>query len=617
MCGESTGRRAGKPEPRGARNRDAGLAGRRTQGHADDEKGIVHMFDTTLSRRSFVSGAAVAAGVAAAAGLTAGKAALASQTAEGDTYVAVEASMKGDITVFTTVSDGKIVSVQVLDDIDSPVIRDAAIEKVCAEVVECQSVNVDAASGATITSMAILSGVSDALEAAGLDAADFQAEQPAVELAQGEAEEADVVVVGAGMSGLAAAIEAARSGAKVVVLEKLAYIGGSTRVCGGGLWAMGSSVNERAGQDCSLEDYVQFMSDWSAPTELNTDLLANIREVSGATFDYLYDWGLPVAASSWTLGNPEAQLPCFWSTAGIGTAWETGNSGVADFMCTRAKQDGAEVRLLSRVSGLVVEDGKVTGVKVEDAEKAYEIHAPKVILCSGGFTRNADLIEKYAPEYADAFAFTGAGCTGDGLTMTEELGVQVVGTGMMGLFGVNPGLGYYGKYGNLVWQTVVTVNAEGETFGMEEAFYGKTLKLLLDQTDACGYGIADATSACADRFEEAVEAGYVRKYDTVEDLAAGEGIDADVCVKTVADAGLAQAPFYCITKRPLFIGSIPGLKVSANCEVLGSDDAPIEGLYAAGELIFGNVFNNAYPCSGTGVGTSCYSGTVAAKAALA
>ena len=75
---------------------------------------------------------------------------------------------------------------------------------------------------------------------------------------------------------------------------------------------------------------------------------------------------------------------------------------------------------------------------------------------------------------------------------------------------------------------------------------------------------------------------------------------------------MSKAPFYCIIKRPLFIGSIPGLKVNENCEILGSNDQPIGNLYGAGELIFGNAFSNAYPCSGTGVGTSCYTGFIAA-----
>lgn len=538
------------------------------------------------------------------------------------TFRAVEPSMKGDIEVFVTLAGGAITDIAVLDEVDTPVICDAAIESVCARIVEQQNVEVDAAAGATMTSMAIKAGVSDALAAAGLDLTAFQKGSDAVaQKAAGEDESWDVVIVGSGMAGLSAAIKARRENPDlaVLVLEKEAYTGGSTRVCGGGLWAMGAAANETIGQDCSLDDYVSFMQDWSEPTELNTNLMASIHEVSGDTFDYLYDWGLPVNATGWSLGNPKAQLPVFWSTAGQATSWETGNSGIADFMATRATNDGAQIRLNSRVTGLMTDaDGGVVGVRVEDLTSTYAVEARKVILATGGFTRNAELIEQYAPDYADAFAFTGAGSTGDGLVMATELGASVVGEGMMGLFGLGPNLGYYGPYGNLVWQAQVTVNSAGEEFGVDEAFYGKTLRLLLDQEGACGYGIADATNAVRERFDEAVDAGQaaVGRYETLEELAADRGIDAEALVQTCAARGIAEAPFYCVVKRPLFIGSIPGLKVSASCEVLGGGEEPIANLYAAGELIFGNVFANAYPCSGTGVGTSCYTGAIAAQAAV-
>lgn len=359
------------------------------------------------------------------------------------------------------------------------------------------------------------------------------------------------------------------------------------------------------------------MENWSQPTELNTDLLANIHRTSPDAFTYLYNWGLPVQVTGWSLGNGDAQLPCFWSVAGLATAWETGNSGIADFLTVRAQKDGVEIRLNSKALELVTDDGAVIGVKVEDEEKIYIVNAKAVILASGGFTRNADLIKEYAPGYEEAFAFTGGGSTGDGITMTKDLGVQIVGEGMMGLFGLNPGLGYYGEFGNLVWQTPVTVNAEGETFGMEGTFYGKTLKLLLDQTGACGYGIVDSATPVLERFEKAAEKGYVNKYDTLDELAEGEGIDAENLKQSAEDVSVLTAPFFCIVKKPLFIGSIPGLKVSADCEVLGYDDAPIANLFAAGELIFGNAFSQAYPCSGTGVATSCYTGAVAAKKAAA
>ena len=576
----------------------------------------------SVTRRSFTA-AAACAGAAALAGSVAVRRVRADEPAAADApdgaqvFAATAPSMKGDIAVFVTVDNGAIADIKAVDDVDTDGIWQAAAESVPARIVEQQNVEVDAAAGATMTSMAIKNGVTAALEAAGLDISPFQkGSDAASEKTAGEDEQYDLVVVGSGMAGLAAADVAGRAGAKVLVLEKLSYVGGSTRVCGGGLWAMGSSVNERIGADCSAEDYIAFMSDWSAPAELNVGLMNNIHDVSGEAFDYLYDWGLPVTALGWSLGNPDAQLTTFWSTAGVGSPWETGESGIADFMVMRAQQDGAEIRLDSKATGLVVEGGAVVGVTVEDLASTYTVRASAVILACGGFTRNADLIAQYAPDYADAFAFTGAGSTGDGLTMTADLGVQVVGAGMMGLFGLNPNFGYYGSIGNLVWQTPITVNAEGRLFGMEEAFYGQTLKLLLDQTGACGYGICDATTPLTDRFEQAVEGGYAGKYDTLEELAADQGIDAEALAATCAEAGVATAPFYCVVKRPLFIGSIPGLKVDASCAVLDADDAPIPGLYAAGELIFGNVFGNAYPCSGTGVGTSCYTGVIAANAAL-
>ncbi len=583
---------------------------------------------TTVSRRSLVtcSVAAALAGAAALSGANTGRSGRVALAAESDgarTYAATEPSMKGDITVFTTIEDGKVTSVSVLDDVDTPVIRDAAIADVPQRIVDQQNVEVDATAGATMTSLAIVSGVSDAIEAAGLSLSDFQKGTDAVETGAKESADDqtyDLVVVGGGMAGMSAAIYAARQdeSLKILVLDKEAYVGGSTRVCGGGIWSMGAEVNKIIGQDCSAQDYISFLTEWSAPAQLNTDLLQQIHDISADTFNYLYDWGFPVMANGWSLGNPKAQLACLWSTAGQASDWETGNSGVADFMAVRAGKLGVEVRTNSAATELLVEDGKVTGVRVEDLTSVYQVKAKRVILATGGFTRNADLIEQYAPDYADAFAFTGAGSTGDGITMTlaADLGAQVVGEGMMGLFGINPSLGYYGPYGNTAWHTAITVNAEGELFGMEDAFYGRTLKLLLDQTGACGYGIVDASTDIPERMEQTVSAGYATRYETLDDLASDKGIDADALKKTCADNGVSEAPFYCVVKKPLFIGSIPGLKVDEGCRVLGSDDQPIEGLCAAGELIFGNVFGTAYPCSGTGVGTSCYTGAIAARTSV-
>ncbi len=572
-----------------------------------------------MSRACFLEGAGAVAALALCGTAGYSRQARADEAGDVRAYVAVEPSMKGDVTVVTAFEGDEIAAVYVVDEVDSTVIRDVAIADVCQRIVEGQNTDIDATAGATLTSNAILMGVREAVEAAGLEPSAFEKGSDSLassDKKQGEDQFYDVVIAGSGMAGLTASIALARAGKRVLVLEKLAYTGGSTRLCGGGLWAMGTDLNKRIGQDCSLEDYQALMSGWSV-SELNYDLMANIRQASSEIFDYLYDWGLPVHATEWSCARPEAaMLPIFWSTANIGMTYEDGESGLSDFMATRARLDGAEIRVNSKVTGLIVEDGVVVGVHVEDLGSVYDVRAGSVLLCTGGFTRNPDMVEKYAPECAASFPFTGAGSTGDGITMTEGLGVTVTGTGMMGLYGLNPNLGYYGPVGNMIWRSQVTVNAEGEPFGVEEGFYGMNYVNMLEQTGSVGYGIYDASNEWVEGVENAVAKGCGTKYDTLEELAADMGIDAVNLAATCAERGVSEAPFYCIVKRTLFTGSIPALKVSAHCEVLGEGDEPIPGLYAAGELIFGNIFDHAYPNSGSGVSNACYTGYVAGKAVL-
>ena len=121
----------------------------------------------------------------------------------------------------------------------------------------------------------------------------------------------------------------------------------------------------------------------------------------------------------------------------------------------------------------------------------------------------------------------------------------------------------------------------------------------------------------SDRLENAVNEGAAKKCDTLKALAEAMKIDADALAATAQEMGLAEGPYYAMTIRPLFIGSIPGLKVDGACRVLNSADEAIGNLYACGELIFGNVFAGQYPASGTGMGVSAYTGAIAANGAVA
>ena len=270
----------------------------------------------------------------------------------------------------------------------------------------------------------------------------------------------------------------------------------------------------------------------------------------------------------------------------------------------------------SKVTELVTENGAVTGVKVEDETSKYTLNAKKVILATGGFSRNPELVKKYAPDYTKAIPFTCAGSTGDGFILTENLGVQIVGNGMMGLSGTNPSYGYYGQIGSLVFAAKAVVNKEGKDFGLKKAFYADGLKLIIDQTDSMSIGIYESTEKTAERLEKALEAGVAKKFDTLEALASSYGIDEAEFKRTAEANDIKNGPFYGIATNPVLIGSIPGIKVDENCRVLDAQNQAIKNLFACGELIFGNVFSGAYVSSGSGVGISAYTGAIAADAVI-
>lgn len=527
--------------------------------------------------------------------------------------------MRAPIVVDVTLEKGEIKAVTVVQNEDSPVISDAAVNSIPQRICAQQNIEVDTVSGATITSFAIKTAVANALTEAGAVLDPYKKGSDAVKKTEKtEAENVDVVIVGGGISGVSAAIEFARnSNLSVVVLEKEAYTGGSARVCGGGMWVVNSEMNKKVKLDSTKEELIAFYEKRSKGAPLNKKLIANIYDKSADVFDYFLKGGLPVSEERWYLAHPDSKLPVLESRYEGRYAWKLGESQMFDAVGKIAEGLGVKIRLNSKVTELVTESGAVTGVKVEDETSKYTLNAKKVILATGGFSRNPELVKKYAPDYTKAIPFTCAGSTGDGFMLTENLGVQIVGNGMMGIRGTTASYGYYGRIGNLVFSAKAVVNKEGKDFGLKKAFYADGLKLILDQTDSMGISIYDETNAkLADRLEEAVAAGVAKKFDTLEALASSYGIDEAEFKRTAEANDIKNGPFYGIVTNPVLIGSIPGIKVDENCRVLDAQNQAIKNLFACGELIFGNVFSGAYVSSGSGVGISAYTGAIAADAVI-
>ena len=521
------------------------------------------------------------------------------ESAVSGTFTGTARAMKGDLTVEVDLDNGTITDVRVVDTVDTLGIKDAAIASVPKRIVEQQNIDVDAVTGATMTSFGIKGAVKAALTEAGVDLAQYQKGSDAVtEKQEAETQTADIVIVGSGISGLSASIEAKRTNPdlNVVVLERNAYTGGSSRVCGGGIWVVGSEHNKEVEIDPTLDEFIDFFQTQSGENaELNTELMTNIYNISAKVFDYFYENGLPTDPAGVSLGHPDSKLPVFWSTFN--------------------KVGRGDIRLENKVLSLVTDGKTVTGVQVETPDSFYQLNASKVILCTGGFTQNRDLIGEYAPDYLGSLQFTGPGGKGNGHKWAVELGGEVFGTGMMGLQGFNLNIGYYGEVGTLSGNPDLIVNLDTERFEFASLFYGYKLKQLLDQPDSQAVGIYGTTEERQEALEKGVTMGWIKKFDTMEDLAAEFKLDTEKLESAAAEAELAGAPYYAATIRPLFIGSIPGLRVDANCRVLANGE-PIENLYAAGELIFSNVFQDHYPASGSGMGTSTYTGAIAADTAI-
>ena len=588
---------------------------------------------TMMNRKGFVLGLSLM--MTAAAAVSAG--AEESILTAGE-YEATVPAMKGDMTVHVTVDETSVTDITV-DTVDTRQVVGAVINELVPEILEKQSVNVDNITGATISSYALKSAVRDCLTQAGASEDDFN-EAEEKEVKQGEDQQAQVVVVGSGAAGMSAAIQLKNNGVEdVIVLEKLGYLGGTSAHSSGGAWVVGGTqFNKNTGFDYTADELVAHMYASSEAEEgtLNDELIRNIAGVSAEVFNEYVEAGAPWDLEQYTFGDALNEMPVAWVKAFYDTPWESG-AGVTlmEFMQSLAEDKGVEIRVNSKAASLLTDDsGAVTGVVVETPEEIYNLYTDKVVLATGGFQRNKELVEQIAPDYTEVIPFTGAGSTGDGIVMAQELGAYVVGNSIGGARGLDMRLGYQGPIGTLVWAVGPLVNTQGVRFAAENRHYSRNFEDILAQPDATVFGITDSTNPAAESFDQAVEMGYAFKADTLEEFGAlmeVENVDAfaesittynedyeagnDDSVFGVAHDAMApvkEAPFYAIRTKDVSSFCLSGLAVDGNCRILKEDGSVIENLYGAGELICGNLTAGYYTGSGSQVGAALYEGKIIA-----
>lgn len=527
-----------------------------------------------------------------------------------------------------TMEEHRIAGIEVLQQAETQGIGDTAFTTLIPAIVEGQSLNVDMVTGATVTSTAIISGVTEAIRMAGGNPDDFQ-KTVKEDNTPGQTLEkkADVVVIGSGAAGIAAALEAKRAGASVLVLEKLPHVGGNTYICGGIVYGTGSKIQAKYGlEGDSVDALAKYWMD-RAEGNANADLVRFVAEHSGETIDWMVENGVELGDN---ISSP--------GTAGVKRGIKTANGGVGFIipLTNKAQEEGVEILLNTRATELITKDGVVCGVKAEAGNDTLNITAGAVVLASGGFDADYEVTKKYSPELASETSYASPGNTGDGIVMAQAVGADTVFKGGVIGFRAVPGVTYRDPINGLRTANCLSVTEKGVRYTNETIdypiFYANMKKTGSDMF----YSIFDSATA-NETMEKAVEGGFAYKADSLEELAALAGMPADaleasvkryneLCAKGSDDdfgkaadkmVAIGKAPFYALKVVPATIGSMGGVKIDLQTQVLNTAGAAIPGLYAAGAVANGDFFYQTYPASGSAIQFGFTTGRVAGQQAAA
>lgn len=415
-----------------------------------------------------------------------------------------------------------------------------------------------------------------------------------------ENKSADIVVIGAGGAGMAAAMQAVQNGAtNVVILEKMPQTGGNTIRTTGGMNAAATELQAAEG----IEDSVELMIEDTMKGGKNLNDPELVKVLAEKSAD-----GVKWVAEN---GGDLSEVGMFGGASVKRIHKPTGGSAVGPMLVKMFNENmdklNIPVLLETKADQIIVEDGKIAGVKASNKDGEFTIDCKAVVLATGGFAGNAEMVVEYNPALTGFGTTNHAGATGDGIAMAKELGAQLVDIEQIQTHPtVHPET--QTMYTEAVrGNGAILVNKEGKRFVNELLTRDVVSEAILGQTDKQAYlvfdqNVRDGLSA----IEKYISAGIIYEADTIEGLAEQIGVDATALKATMdtyagyqaagndAEFGresmeepLTTAKYYAGLCAPAVHHTMGGVKINTNTEVLKEDGTAISGLFAAGEVTGG------------------------------
>ena len=525
----------------------------------------------------------------------------------------------GTIVVRITVEQHQITDIVVVSQSESSFAQDA-INEMVARALQKQALlttEADAVSGATLTSNGVIDAVNMAIRAAlGLTAAGESAFKDG---------SCDIVVIGAGGAGLSAAVSAASGGKlRIIVLEKQGILGGNTNYSTGGINAAGTDAQQALGivdsPDLFYEDTMRGGKQKNIPA-----LVRSLVDHAAATISWLSSLGADLSDVGLMGGSSVKR-----------THRPKGGTAIGPHLMKVLKEASSksniEIRTSNKVLGLLSSNGTVTGVKVENADgSTYRLQAKAVVIATGGFGANLDMVTGYQPSLAGFATLNHPGATGDAFSWLADVGGSTI---HMEYIQIHPTAEAENHI--LITEAVrgngaILVNHAGERFMNEMDTRDVVSEAILQQEKQEAFLVFDdAVRKSLASIETYANQHLMAEGADVAALAGKTGLPSGALSATLErynsfqkagvdgdfgrsgaemTAALETAPFYAIRVKPAIHHTMGGIKVDADMRVLRSDDTPVPGLFAAGEVTGG--IHGANRLGGNGVADIVVNGRIA------